>query len=69
MEQVKRLDDMEIRLRGIEALNKALGPAAALKFLSLYTREHTDYVKISKRMYKDQTVEDIFQRAKNAWKE
>jgi len=69
MEHVKRLDDMEIRLRGIEALNKALGPAAALKFLSLYTREHTDYVKISERIYKDQTVEDIFQRAKNGWRE
>jgi hypothetical protein len=36
------LDDTEIRIAGIEALHKALGPAAALRFLTLLHREPTD---------------------------
>jgi len=64
-----KLDDTEIRIAGIEALNRALGPAAALRFLTLFHREPTDYVEISKRLYEGQTVEEIFERAKKHWKE
>jgi len=63
------IDDTEIRIRGIEALNKALGPAAALKFLTLLHRESTDYVEISRRLYEGQTIDEIFDRAKKEWKE
>lgn len=68
MEKAKILDDTEIRISGIEALNKALGPAAALKFLTLLHREPTDYVEISRRLYKGQTIEEIFERARQHWK-
>jgi len=67
--KVKTLDDTEIRIRGIEALNKALGPSAALRFLTLLHREATDYVEISKRLYEGQTIEEIFERARTHWKE
>lgn len=63
------LSDNEIRLRGIDALNKALGASGALKFLTLLHREPTDYVEISKRIYKGQTVDEIFDRAKKHWQE
>jgi hypothetical protein len=69
MEQTKILNDTEIRIGGIEALNRALGPAAALRFLALVHREPTDYVQVSRRLYQGQTVEDIFERAKQNWKE
>ncbi len=62
------MDETEIRISGIEALNKALGPAAALKFLTLLHREPTDYVDISRRLYEGQTIDEIFERAKNQWK-
>ena len=62
--KVKIMDDTEIRIRGIEILNKALGATNALRFLSLFYREPTDYVQISKRLYKGQTVEEIFERAR-----
>ncbi|MEW6202839.1 MAG: hypothetical protein AB1546_12740 [bacterium] len=62
------IDDTEIRIRGIEALNKALGPTAALRFLSLFHREPTDYVEISRRLYKGQTIDEIFDRAKKRQK-
>jgi hypothetical protein len=62
------MDDAEIRISGIEALNKALGPSAALRFLTLPRRETTDYIKISRRLYQKQTIDEIFGRAKKHWK-
>ena len=53
------MDDAEVRVRGIEALNKTLGPVVALRFLSLLHREPTDYVEISRRLYEGQTIDDI----------
>jgi hypothetical protein len=68
MEKAKIMDDTEIRVSGIEALNKALGPSAALRFLTLLHREPTDYVDISRKLYEGQTIEEIFERAKKHWK-
>lgn len=65
----KTMDDTEIKFKGIQALNKTLGTTAALRFLALLHREPTDYVKISSRLYKGQTIEEIFERAKKNWKE
>jgi hypothetical protein len=62
------LDEAEVRLRGIEALNRALGPAGALRFLALLHRERTDYVEVSRRLYEGQTVDDIFDRARKRWR-
>ncbi len=64
----KKPDEAELRVLGIEALNKALGPAEALRFLALFHREPTDYVEISKKLYEGQTVEEIFERAKENWR-
>jgi hypothetical protein len=49
-------------------LNKALGPAEALRFLALFHREPTDYVEVSKKLYENQSVEEIFKRAKEHWR-
>jgi hypothetical protein len=68
MEDVEVMDDVEIRIKGIEALNQALGASAALRFLTLLHREPTDYVKISKRLYEGQSIDQIFERAKKHWK-
>ncbi len=68
MEKSNVMDDTEIRISGIEALNKALGPVAALRFLTLLHREPTDYVEISRRLYEGQTIEEIFERGKKQWK-
>lgn len=62
------MNDAEIKFKGIEALNKTLGPAAALKFLTMLHREPTDYVEISRKLYEGQTIEEIFKRAKKQWK-
>lgn len=64
----KIMDDAEIKLKGIEALNQTLGPAAALRFLTLLHREPTDYVEISRRLYQGQSIDDIFKRARKPLK-
>ena len=61
------MDDTEIRLKGIEALQKSLGSAAALRFLTLLHREPTNYVEVSRRVYEGQTIDEIFARAKQNW--
>ncbi|MGB5101071.1 MAG: hypothetical protein WBN94_10810 [Methanothrix sp.] len=67
-ERAKAIDESELRVRGVDALNKALGPAEALRFLALFHREPTDYVEVSKKLYENQSVEDIFKRAKEHWR-
>lgn len=67
--KVQGLDDTEIRFKGIDALNKALGPTAALRFLTLIHRDRTDYVEISRRLYEDQNIDEIFERAEAGWSE
>ena len=64
MKDPNSMDDAELRIRGIEALSTALGPAGAAKFLGTICRERTDYVEISRRLYEGQTIDEIFERAK-----
>jgi len=68
MKKGKTKNDTEIRISGIEALNEALGPATALRFLTLMHREPTDYVEISRQLYEGQSIEEIFKRVRDHWK-
>jgi hypothetical protein len=63
------VNDTELRIKGIEVLNRNLGPALALRFLTLLHREPTDYVEVSRRLYVGQSVDEIFDRAKQQWRE
>ncbi|MEN8217463.1 MAG: hypothetical protein ABFS56_14065 [Pseudomonadota bacterium] len=44
MKELNLLRDTDVKIKGIEALNNALGIAGALKFLMLLHREPTNYV-------------------------
>ncbi len=44
MTEMNLLHDTDVKIKGIEALNNALGIAGALKFLMLLHREPTDYM-------------------------
>jgi hypothetical protein len=63
-ESAINMSDSELRIRGIYALNQALGVSAAHKFLSLIHQEPTDYVRVSRTLYEGQTVDEIFARAR-----
>jgi len=58
------MNDADLRLSGIDALNRALGISGALRFLTLINRDPTDYVQISRHLYRGQTVDEIFERAR-----
>lgn len=64
MAPAQTMNETDLRISGIDALNRALGVSGALRFLALIHREPTDYVKISRRLYEGQTTDDIFERAK-----
>ncbi len=61
------VNDTELRIKGIEILNRELGPVLALRFLSLLHREPTDYVDVSRRLYVGQNIDEIFDRAAKHW--
>jgi len=67
--KAKAMDDTQIKFKGIEALNESLGPTAALRFLTLLHKGPTDYVKLSRQLYKKQSIDNIFERAKKNWKD
>ena len=46
MDMAMTVNDTELRIKGIEALNRDLGPVLALRFLSLLHREPTDHVDV-----------------------
>ncbi len=66
--KAKIMDETELKLKGIEVLNKTLGASDALRFLTLLHHAPTDYVKISKRLYQGQTIDEVFTRAKRIGK-
>ena len=61
--QKQVLTENEIKLKGINALSDSLGPADALRFLTYLHREPTDYVKVSRDLYRGQNIDEIFRRA------
>lgn len=69
MKDIKALPDTDVKIKGLEALNNALGIAGALRFLMLLHREPTNYVEISKYLYQNQSIDEIFERASTQWSE
>ena len=67
MSPSQTMTDNELRVSGIEVLNRALGAAGAFRFLTLLHREPTDYVEVSRRLYAGQSVDEIFERATAQW--
>jgi len=62
------LNDAQLRVKAIAALKQELGMAATLRFLALINQNSTDYVEISRQIYEEQQLDEIFSRAKQNWK-
>lgn len=61
------LNDAQLRVKALTTLKQELGMAATLRFLSLINQNPTDYVEISRQIYKGQELDEIFSRAKQNW--
>jgi hypothetical protein len=55
--------DTEIRVKGLNALTKALGDVEAERFVTPIMREHFDYTKWRKDLRLGETVEEISRHA------
>ncbi|NJN86428.1 MAG: hypothetical protein HC881_09095 [Leptolyngbyaceae cyanobacterium SL_7_1] len=62
------LNDSQLRMKALIALKKELGMAATLRFLALMNQNSTDYVEISRQIYEEQPLDEIFSRARQNWK-
>ena len=67
-EPTQAMNDNQLRMRAIAALKQELGVANTLRFLALIHQSPTDYVEISKQLYDNQSLSEIFIRAKENWK-
>ncbi len=67
MDMTMAVNDTELRIKGIEALNRDLGPVLALRFLSLLHHEPTDYVEVSRRLYAGQNIDEIPRPGRETW--
>ena len=67
-DSTQTMNDTQLRVKVIAALKKELGMAATLRFLSLMNQNSTDYVEVSRQIYEEQQLDEIFSRAKENWK-
>ena len=67
-DSTQTVNDTQLRVKAIAALKKELGMAATLRFLSLMNQNSTDYVEVSRQIYEEQQLDEIFSRAKENWK-
>ena len=66
-DSTQTMNDSQLRVKAIAALKKELGMAATLRFLALVNQNQTDYVEISRQLYEEQELDEIFARAKQNW--
>ena len=59
------LTDEQIRIRGLEALNRELGPAGMIRFLRQFELGHGDYSKDRHEWLKSETLEDLLDELHN----
>lgn len=61
------LNDAQLRVKALTTLKQELGMADTLRFLALINQNSTDYVEISRQIYQEQQLDEIFSRAKQNW--
>lgn len=62
------LSDRDLRVSGLKALERELGPVNAARFLVLAAEDPIqDFVKWSSERYRGATVDELFDRAAANW--
>lgn len=57
--------DTMIRIEGMKALREKLGLVETERFISLIRRENFDYTEWQHDLWKDKSIDDIFNAAKS----
>ena len=58
------MTDIQVRNKGFRILLQELGSIDTIRFLSQIPCEPRDYMTIQDELFKDQTVDDIYERAR-----
>lgn len=62
------ISDSAIVEKGTSVLLKELGYSGFIKYIRLLTKGNNDYLILQDDIFKDMTVDEIFQSAKDNWK-
>jgi hypothetical protein len=61
---MKTMSDLEIRRKGFHILLKELGEVDTIRFVSQIIHEKRDYLQLQETLFKDMTIDDIYEKAK-----
>ena len=64
----EKISDMELKKRALVLLNKALGAANTIRFLSMYNTGRQDYMEIKDELFKEMSARQVFEEASDFWK-
>ena len=63
----ENITDTELRKRALVLLNKTLGAANTIRFLSMYNTGRQDYMEIRDELFKDMSAKQVFEEAADFW--
>ena len=61
---MKQMSDLEVKRKGFSILFKELGEVNTIRFVSQIIHEKKDYLQLQEKLFKDMTIDDIYERAK-----
>jgi hypothetical protein len=65
--EIKIDSDKDIIVKGSKALIKELGYSGFIRFIRQIEHDGEDYLKIQDEIFKDMSLKQIFEDAKNNW--
>ncbi len=57
------ITDIEVKIKGVQALTESLGSVDAERFIALIQREPFDYTKWQRTLWEGQSVEELSRNA------
>ena len=61
---MKQMTDTALKRKAFDILFRELGEVDTMRFLSQIAYERRDYAKLQKTLFKDMTIDDIYEKAK-----
>ena len=63
----ENVSDTELKKMALILLNKALGAANTIRFLSMYNTGNQDYMGIRDELFKEMSAKQVFEEASDFW--
>ena len=63
----ENISDTELKKKALTLLNKSLGAANTIRFLSLYNMGKQDYMEMRDELFKGMSARQVFNEAADFW--